>query len=98
MENALQTVSGMVSELWDWTVHLNGGLQIALALVSCVLAGVCAIVGRRMQQPSMMETTGGTAMKTVIAIVAYVLGVVFTLVMLFAIAAVFAPLLGFAQL
>ena len=30
MENLLEKVAGMLGGLWDWTVHLNGGLQIVL--------------------------------------------------------------------
>ena len=28
MENLLEKVAGMLGGLWDWTVHLNGGLQM----------------------------------------------------------------------
>ena len=44
MENLLETVAGLLGELWDWTVRLNGGLQIVLVLLAVVMSGVCAIV------------------------------------------------------
>ena len=44
MENLLEKVAGMLGGLWDWTVHLNGGLQIVLVLLAVVMSGVCAIV------------------------------------------------------
>ena len=49
MENLLEKVAGMLGGLWDWTVHLNGGLQIVLVLLAVVMSGVCAIVAKRMQ-------------------------------------------------
>lgn len=48
MENLLEKVAGMLGGLWDWTVHLNGGLQIVLVLLAVVMSGVCAIVAKRM--------------------------------------------------
>ena len=40
MENLLEKVAGMLGGLWDWTVHLNGGLQIVLVLLAVVMSGV----------------------------------------------------------
>lgn len=93
MENLLEKVAGMLGGLWDWTVHLNGGLQIVLVLLAVVMSGVCAIVAKRMQSP-MMDMGGSVAGRTA----AYVFGVVFLIVALFGVAAVFAPLLGFVKL
>lgn len=98
MEESLTTVGDMLADVWDWTVHLNGGLQIVLVLVSCVASGACMIVARRMQAPSMTDTGMSTATKTIIAVVAWAVGVVFAVITLFGLAAVFAPLLGFATL
>ena len=90
MENLLEKVAGMLGGLWDWTVHLNGGLQIVLVLLAVVMSGVCAIVAKRMQSP-MMDMGGSVAGRTAVSIAAYVFGVVFLIVALFGVAAVFAP-------
>ena len=92
MENLLEKVAGMLGGLWDWTVHLNGGLQIVLVLLAVVMSGVCAIVAKRMQSP-MMDMGGSVAGRTAVSIAADVFGVVFLIVALFGVAAVFAPLL-----
>lgn len=63
MENLLEKVAGMLGGLWDWTVHLNGGLQIVLVLLAVVMSGVCAIVAKRMQSP-MMDMGGSVAGRT----------------------------------
>ncbi|MFR9089576.1 MAG: hypothetical protein ACLVJM_07025 [Bifidobacterium adolescentis] len=97
MENLLEKVAGMLGGLWDWTVHLNGGLQIVLVLLAVVMSGVCAIVAKRMQSP-MMDMGGSVAGRTAVSIAAYVFGVIFLIVALFGVAAVFAPLLGFVKL
>lgn len=97
MEQTLATIGDAIAAAWDWTVHLNGGLQIVLVLVSCVASGACMIVARRMQLPSMNDTMGG-ATKTMIAVIAWILAVILALFTLFGLAAVFAPLLGFATL
>ena len=76
MENLLEKVAGMLGGLWDWTVHLNGGLQIVLVLLAVVMSGVCAIVAKRMQSP-MMDMGGSVAGRTAVSIAAYVFGVVF---------------------
>ena len=62
MENLLEKVAGMLGGLWDWTVHLNGGLQIVLVLLAVVMSGVCAIVAKRMQSP--MMDMGGSGLAT----------------------------------
>ena len=77
--------------------HLNGGLQIVLVLLAVVMSGVCAIVAKRMQSP-MMDMGGSVAGRTAVSIAAYMFGVVFLIVALFGVAAVFAPLLGFVKL
>ncbi|MGE8650895.1 hypothetical protein RG276_05135 [Bifidobacterium adolescentis] len=97
MDVFLAKVAGMLAGLWDWTVRLNGGLQVTLVLLAVVMSGVCAIVAKRMGSP-MVETAGSAVGRTVASVVVYVLGVVFLIVALFGLAAVFAPLLGFAKL
>ena len=72
MENLLEKVAGMLGGLWDWTVHLNGGLQIVLVLLAVVMSGVCAIVAKRMQSP-MMDMGGSVAGRTAVSIAAYML-------------------------
>lgn len=86
MENLLEKVAGMLGGLWDWTVHLNGGLQIVLVLLAVVMSGVCAIVAKRMQSP-MMDMGGSVAGRTAVSIAAYMFGVVFLIVALFGVAA-----------
>lgn len=97
MENLLAGIMGLLVGLWNWTVHLNGGLQVVLVLAAVTMAGVCAIVAKRMRDPMMVETGGGVAGRTIIVIIAYVLGVAFALIALLGLAAVFAPLLGFIR-
>ena len=69
MENVLSSVAALLSNLWNWTVHLNGGLQVVLVLLACIASGACVIVSRRMQNPSMVETGSSAAARTVIVIV-----------------------------
>ena len=97
MDVFLAKVAGMLAGLWDWTVRLNGGLQVTLVLLAVVMSGVCAIVAKRMGSP-MMDMGGSVAGRTAVSIAAYVFGVVFLIVALFGVAAVFAPLLGFVKL
>ena len=66
-------------------------------LAAVTMAGVCAIVVKRMRDPMMVETGGGVAGRTIIGIIAYVFGVAFALIALLGLAAVFAPLLGFIR-
>lgn len=96
MEHLLENVTGMLAGLWDWTIRLNGGLQITLVLMAVVMSGVCTIVAKRMNGP-MADLDGSLAGRTVLIVVAYVLGVVFMMVAIFGVAAVFAPLLGFVE-
>ena len=56
------------------------------------------LIARRMGMPSMTETMGGAMGRTVIIVVAWIGSVVFALVALFALAAVFAPLIGLATI
>ena len=86
MENLLEKVAGMLGGLWDWTVHLNGGLQIVLVLLAVVMSGVCAIVAKRMQSP-MMDMGGSVAGRTAVSIAAYMFGVVFLIVAMFGVRA-----------
>ena len=93
MENLLAGIMSLLVGLWNWTVHLNGGLQVVLVLAAVTMAGVCAIVAKRMRDPMMVETGGSIAGRTI----AYVFGVAFALIALLGLAAVFAPLLGFIR-
>lgn len=97
MEPLLATVGGWLESAWTWAVGLNGALQVPLVLVCCVAACACGIVGRRMSSPSVMDGTGSTAIRTLIAVVAYIAAVVFTILMVFGLAAVIAPLLDIAM-
>ena len=75
MENLLAGIMSLLVGLWNWTVHLNGGLQVVLVLAAVTMAGVCAIVAKRMRDPMMVETGGSIAGRTIIGIIAYVFGV-----------------------
>ena len=97
MERLLENVAGMLTGLWDWTIRLNGGLQVTLVLMAVVMSGVCTIVAKRMNGPT-ADLNGSPAGRTTIIVAAYVLGVVFMIVAMFGVAAVFAPLLGFVEL
>lgn len=97
MDTLLTSTSSLLTRLWNWTLQLDGGLQIVLALLACVASGACAIIGRRMQAPSPMDQGGTVAARTVLAIVCYIFGVICMLAMLFGLGAVFAPLIGLAD-
>ena len=79
MESFLSMLAGWFMGLWTWLVELNGMLQVVLVLLCVVASGVCAIIGKRMGSPMIVES-----------------GVILMLIAVLAIAAVFAPLLGFA--
>lgn len=96
MESLLATVGGWLESAWNWAVGLNGALQVPLVLVCCVAACVCGIIGRRMGSPDITDGMGGAAARTLIAVAAYIGAVVFTILMILGLAAVFAPLLGLA--
>jgi hypothetical protein len=97
MDTLLTSTSGLLARLWNWTLQLDGGLQIVLVLLACVASGACAIIGRRMQTPSPMDQGGTVAARTVLAVVCYIFGVICMLAMLFGLGAVFAPLVGLAN-
>ena len=82
MESFLSMLAGWFMGLWTWLVELNGMLQVVLVLLCVVASGVCAIIGKRMGSPMIVESGGPTCSLMLIAVLA--------------IAAVFAPLLGFA--
>ena len=98
MTGIIETVSSWMQGVWDWTVHLNGMLQVMLVMLCLIASFACTFIARRMGMPSMTETTGGAAGRTVIIVVAWIGSVVFALVALFALAAVFAPLIGLATI
>ncbi|KFJ04032.1 hypothetical protein [Bifidobacterium tsurumiense] len=97
MEPLLATVGGWLGSAWNWAVGLNGALQVPLVLVCCVAACACCIIGRRMSSPGIMDGAGSAAVRTLLAVIAYIGAVVFTILMVFGLAAVFAPLLGIAM-
>ena len=97
MDTLLTSTSSLLARLWNWALQLDGGLQIVLVLLACVVSGACAIIGRRMQAPSPMDQGGTVAARTVLAVVCYIFGVICMLAMLFGLGAVFAPLVGLAD-
>lgn len=97
MEPLLETVGGWLTSAWNWAVGLNGALQVPLVLVCCVAATACGIIGRRMSSSSIMDGAGSTAVRTLIAVIAYIAAVVFVILMVFGLAAVFAPLFGISM-
>ena len=97
MDTLLTSTSSLLTRLWNWTLQLDGGLQIVLVLLACVASGACAIIGRRMQAPSPMAQGGTVAARTVLAIVCDIFGGLCMLAMLFGLGAVFAPLIGLAD-
>lgn len=97
MDTLLTSTSSLLTRLWNWTLQLDGGLQIVLVLLACVASGACAIIGRRMQAPSPMDQGGTVAARIVLAVVCYIFGVICMLAMLFGLGAVFAPLVGLAD-
>ena len=95
MESLLATVGGWLEAAWNWAVGLNGALQVPLVIVCCVAACACGIIGRRMGAPD-ISGMGSATVRTLIAVAAYIAAAVFTILMLFGLAAVFAPLVGLA--
>ena len=86
MESFLSMLAGWFMGLWTWLVELL-----------CVVAsGVCAIIGKRMGSPMIVESGGQTWSRTLVTAIAWIAGVTLMLIAVLAIAAVFAPLLGFA--
>ena len=93
MESFLSMLAGWFMGLWTWLVELNGMLQVVLVLLCVVASGVCAIIGKR---PMIVESGGQTWSRTLVTAIAWIAGVILMLIAVLAIAAVFAPLLGFA--
>lgn len=89
MESFLSMLAGWFMGLWTWLVELNGMLQVVLVLL-------CAIIGKRMGSPMIVESGGQTWSRTLVTAIAWIAGVILMLIAVLAIAAVFAPLLGFA--
>lgn len=96
MESFLSMLAGWFMGLWTWLVELNGMLQVVLVLLCVVASGVCAIIGKRMGSPMIGESGGQTWSRTLVTAIAWIAGVILMLIAVLAIAAVFAPLLGFA--
>ncbi len=53
-------LAGWFMGLWTWLVKLNGMLQVVLVLLCVVASGVCAIIGKRMGSPMIVESGGQT--------------------------------------
>ena len=58
MESFLSMLAGWFMGLWTWLVELNGMLQVVLVLLCVVASGVCAIIGKRMGSPMIVESGG----------------------------------------
>lgn len=96
MESFLSMLAGWFMGLWTWLVELNGMLQVVLVLLCVVASGVCAIIGKRMGSPMIVESGGQTWSRTLVTAIAWIAGVILMLIAVLAIAAMLAPLLGFA--
>ena len=94
MESFLSMLAGWFMGLWTWLVELNGMLQVVLVLLCVVASGVCAIIGKRMGSPMIVESGGQTWSRTLVTAIAWIAGVILMLIAVLAIAAVFAPLLA----
>ncbi|MDU5959937.1 MAG: hypothetical protein E6Z02_10615 [Bifidobacterium breve] len=64
MESFLSMLAGWFMGLWTWLVELNGMLQVVLVLLCVVASGVCAIIGKRMGSPMIVESGGQTWSRT----------------------------------
>lgn len=94
MESFLSMLAGWFMGLWTWLVELNGMLQVVLVLLCVVASGVCAIIGKRMGSPMIVESGGQTWSRTLVTAIAWIAGVILMLIAVLAIAAVFAPVLA----
>ena len=97
MESFLSMLAGWFMGLWTWLVELDGMLQVVLVLLCVVASGVCAIIGKRMGSPidrgirrTDLEPHAGDGHRVDRRRHPHARSAVL------AIAAVFAPLLGFA--
>lgn len=95
METVLTAILDWLTGLWEWMVHLNGALQVVMVLVCVIASGACAVVGKRMNNPLMETGTQGMG-RTIMAVVAWIMGTLLMLIAVMGIAAVFAPLVGLA--
>ena len=71
-------------------------MESFLSMLAGWFSGVCAIIGKRMGSPMIVESGGQTWSRTLVTAIAWIAGVILMLIAVLAIAAVFAPLLGFA--
>ena len=88
MESFLSMLAGWFMGLWTWLVELNGMLQVVLVLLCVVASGVCAIIGKRMGSPMIVESGGQTWSRTLVTAIAWIAGVILMLIAVLAIAAV----------
>ena len=76
MESFLSMLAGWFMGLWTWLVELNGMLQVVLVLLCVVASGVCAIIGKRMGSPMIVESGGQTWSRTLVTAIAWIAGVI----------------------
>ena len=74
MESFLSMLAGWFMGLWTWLVELNGMLQVVLVLLCVVASGVCAIIGKRMGSPMIVESGGQTWSRTLVTAIAWIAG------------------------
>lgn len=86
MESFLSMLAGWFMGLWTWLVELNGMLQVVLVLLCVVASGVCAIIGKRMGSPMIVESGGQTWSRTLVTAIAWIAGVILMLIAVLAIA------------
>lgn len=80
MESFLSMLAGWFMGLWTWLVELNGMLQVVLVLLCVVASGVCAIIGKRMGSPMIVESGGQTWSRTLVTAIAWIAGVILMLI------------------
>ena len=86
MESFLSMLAGWFMGLWTWLLELNGMLQVGLVLLCVVASGVCAIIGKRMGSPMIVESGGQTWSRTLVTAIAWIAGVILMLIAVLAIA------------
>lgn len=96
MTNILSWIVDTGANIWQWAVGLSASMQIALVLLMMFISGGCAIVSKRLQNPTYTPTNLSGSSLTAAVIALYTVSVVCTLVALLTLVAVFAPLVGLA--
>lgn len=96
MTGILSWIVDTGTNIWNWAVGLSSSMQIALVLLMMFISGGCAIVSKRLQNPTYTPTNLSGSSLTAAVIALYTVSVVCTLVALLTLVAVFAPLVGLA--